>query len=322
MGRVIRVAISRSLIFVFACFIAGLLAGPTEAEAPADANPARRLAAMLDQYRNKEILTIRGADLIGAYGASLIPFAEVYVSDSSKLVRWQACALLWQLGTRESEGTPERRKVVELLVRTLDDPEALVWQKAAQWLLSFTEPDFSEPSKQFVRALLRKYQQERLPELVLVVGVANMHSELTFLNGLLGGEGSSGRGGGWYGSKSWAARRARARMGVREDIQRCIEMVEAEPDKIVRYGTLFDHLQYLRQSQAVSVLVRYLNRNEPSQYRSPDASLLPARYLAAAALGQMLRGFPVKKEASLYHKEDILVCRKWMALQKKWDIIR
>lgn len=316
----------RQTVAAAACWIALLGCGDAQAQQDLIAESLeQQLVLLMDQQRAHEALSVDTKQLVAAHGARLISALEPYLEDPSERVRWQACALLWRLNAETSLGERDRRRIVDGLVHALDDPEALVWQKAAGWLLSFTEADFSESAKQALHGLLTQRRSASIRDLALIVGVANMRSKLPLLEGLLIDEREFEQGphaGRWYGTDSWAARRVRARMGIEADITRCLELVEAEPDKIVRYGTLFGHLQYLRQPQVIPMLARYLNSDEPPLFQSHDSQLAPASSWAAAALGQMLRGFPVKKEVGNLTQEDITRCRRWMAAQQTWDLIR
>ena len=291
-------------------------------------DPEKLMEALMSQHRNQDIVSIRSDELVKSYGIKLMPSIEQYLKDPSERVRWTACVLLWQLRKHDSTSPAERQHIVYLLVERLNDSSGLVHQAAPNRLLDFSAADFSEASKNLLKNFLteRLEKKAEVRDIVLVVGVANMKTELSVLEGLLIDETQYEKkphAGVWYGTTGWAARKARARMGVEKDIHRCIKLVTSEPDPIVRYAILFDDLQYVRQPQIIPVLSKYLHSPEPSLVVESDSVLLPARYWAVGALAKILQDFPIKKDAELlYREEDIEVCRNWMLAQKKWKIIR
>jgi len=125
----------------------------------------------------------------------------------------------------------------------------------------------------------------------------------------------------WQSSLMWSALRARARMGIREDIQRCIELVESHPDEDYRVAWLLDQLSYVRRPEVVSYLQTYLNSDKLERYKGADTIRLSHGQRAGMALAKMLRGFPGKKDSGV-NKEGMKRCRKWMTEQKESDIIR
>jgi hypothetical protein len=56
--------------------------------------------------------------------------------------------------------------------------------------------------------------------------------------------------------------RARARMGVKEDILRCIDLVESHPDEDYRVTWLLHGLSYVRQPEVINYLQKYLNSDK------------------------------------------------------------
>jgi hypothetical protein len=127
----------------------------------------------------------------------------------------------------------------------------------------------------------------------------------------------------WYYTAGWAARLARARMGVREDIERCLELVESVQDANERVLRLFHDVGYIRQPQAIEYLKTYfLSDLRLPPTNSGELGEPVANYLMPI-LANALRDFPVaSREGRTYSEEERETCRKWMAEQKGWDIIR
>jgi hypothetical protein len=110
-------------------------------------------------------------------------------------------------------------------------------------------------------------------------------------------------------------------MGVKEDVKRCIEVVEAHPDESYRVIFLLDRISYVRQPEVVEYLKKYLFIDKPEKPASEGHMRMSYAHRAAMALAQMLRGFPGNPEYG-GNQKTIEECRKWMSKQKKWNIIR
>ncbi|MCU0665488.1 MAG: hypothetical protein MUF05_00060 [Candidatus Omnitrophica bacterium] len=288
------------------------------------------LATLMSQTKNREAVTIRTNQLVETYGVNLLPFLERYMHDDSEHVRYISCAMLWQIGVNNAPLKADRIRIVGILTRSLADSSPLVQPHVAKCLLDFTASDFSRDTKKWLENDFLSYYAKSdssrdFHNIILICGVADIKSILSLLKNLLEDERQYEKkehAGSWYGTTSWAARRARARMGSKEDIIRCIQLVEQEKDKMMRYSVLFSRLQYIRQPEVIPVLAKYLNSDEGPLYESDDTILLPARYWAAEALGIMLEDFPARKEVSLFTEQDITLCRKMISAKKEWKIIR
>jgi hypothetical protein len=237
----------------------------------------------------------------------------------------------------------------------------------AERLLHFASADFSEVSKELVRELfvgaIEDGNRHLRRDILLLVGVADLRSELPRLKKFIDENEDKLKQKHekrlaewrqvvermperrrayyahtllkqyWQSSLVWAALRARARMGLKEDTQRCIELVESHPDEDYRVIRLLKELSYVRQAEVVDYLWGYLVSDKETLYRSND--VVPSRHasVAAEALSEMLGGFPSKRGRGA-DPETVKRCRKWMAEQKQkqqqaekpeekqWDIIR
>ena len=128
----------------------------------------------------------------------------------------------------------------------------------------------------------------------------------------------------WYYTTGWVARLARARMGVKKDIEICIKLLESEFKKnpnMIHF--MFEHLGFIRQPESINCLKNYFGSNISLSGTIPGLEgELAASYLIDI-LSDSLYDFPVKKKIGrTYTPEDIELCRKWMAEQKEWKIIR
>ena len=301
------------------------------------------------------------------YGLALLPFLEEYIADANERVRWQSyCSMI--LVALDSNDVVARQGIVyKLLTRMRDD---VVRNSAylASRLLQFETADFSGEAKrlvqqQFQRALDGGMTYEAR-DIFLLVGVADLKSELPRLKQFIEEReqklrsyrareveelqeslrgSSSGPSGGqqrwlerqwWQGTLVWAALRARARMGVKDDIERCIQLVDSHPNEDYKVGKPLRDLVYVRQPEVVDYIYDYLK----SDRKTPDdpPCVLGEAYASRAvrALSEMLRGFPARRDLVHADTGTIERCREWMAEQKQkqleaekpeekqWDIIR
>lgn len=274
----------------------------------------------MDAHREWRSIPTSDGVIAKKYGLKLLPQLEHYRNDASERIRWHVHDLLWSVARGlNPDDVVNRQRIVKTLVEGLEDKSHLVQHVVSGRLFSFRAKDFSEASK----ALIHKMPMGKNPDrgVILVCGVANMKSELPRLKELLYVDEPT-LGLPWT-STSWAACKARARMGVQEDINRCIERVEAYPDEIHKIGFLLKNISYIRQPQVVEYLRKYLDSDTVIITGSKTFPISYARR-AAAALSRMLPDFPVpgKADSLSYTKEDIERCRKWMSEQKTWEILK
>ncbi len=292
------------------------------------------------------------------YGTTLFPYLEDYFEDSNENVRWHSYhsyASIAYVGIDANDVFSRRRIVYKLLTRLRDDESVKNKQYLGSRLLQFTTAnDFNNDANGVLSQLLSKILSgERLysqRDIVLLIGVADMKSELPRLQELMENieeklkkdheneiESLRSRIGKrkdplgifdrrlkkqyWQNTLFWHALRARARMGVEEDISRCIELVQLHPDEDYRVSFLLKELAYIRQPEVVDYLYTYLKSDKLGRYGGHDVIRRSYAQRSAMALATMLRDFPGSKSYG-GNPERIERCRLWMSEQAKWDIIR
>jgi hypothetical protein len=197
---------------------------------------------------------------------------------------------------------------------------------AVTLLMNFTAKDFNSGAREMIRQALARENISR--HHVLICGVANIEEELPHLKELLIDEieyqaKTKRRGKKWYYTVGWAARLARARIGVKEEINKCIELVDAEKDFHARVTRLLHDTGYIRQPAAITYLQGYLESDQRLSAVSPPIPGEPVSSYVMSILAECLRNYPVKRrEARGYAQEEIDLCRKWMAQQTTWDVRR
>lgn len=209
-------------------------------------------------------------------------------------------------------------------------------RQAANWLLTFRAEDFSDESKALIRQSLAKERPSR--GIVLICGVACMEDQLPILEKMLIDElkhqsevDKQRIGLPWYYTTGWSARLARARMGVKEDITKCLQLVETVENLDRRVITLLRDVGYIRQPQAIEHLQKYLESDKRLSPVSPPVPGNPVASYVLDILIDCLKDFPVARKLGRGYKwEQIEQARKWMTEQKQklaqekkqWDIIR
>lgn len=217
-----------------------------------------------------------------------------------------------------------KQEVVYKLAKAFVDPNLGLSGRASTWLQTFTEKDFNNKAKLIIRGAMGKPSKGT----VLICGVANIQEELPRLKGLLVDELEFEKKTGehWRFELSWKARLARARMGVKEDVDRCISLIEQEVDTNKNFR-LLRVLGYIRQPESIESLKKYFLSDLKLPPTNPSIGGEPYSHYLMPILGDNLSNFPVKKDgtakrARSYNKEEIELCRKWMSEQTEWKIIR
>ena len=332
--------IERLVKMKIASILAGVLVVLTTAVAEADPGPdANEVYAAL-----RESLHQIGSDEVVSVFVSLEQLKKVnpdkvlsllaeYENDAHLGVRHSV--YYYEYALASAHPRPEvRREVAERFVGAVVDPNDRRMRAAVtQYLLSFRSEDFSDAAKGMLRsALLRKNVHHSE---VLVCGVADMKEDLAQLKALVIDEmaydAEVKRTGNtkWYFTNGWAARLARARMGVTEDIDKCIKLVD---DEIERGGyfegrgdtpvtRLLSDIGYIRQPRAIEYLQQQLGSNRKLWGSHGDPSEPVASYVLDL-LADCLEDFPIeKKRGRFYSPQEIEQGRTWMS-KKQWKIIR
>jgi hypothetical protein len=239
-----------------------------------------------------------------------IPLVENYRKSGDPRVRYDAYRMV-MLSTHRTTNTLEKQRGVEMCLEAFKDPDEDL--RSFPLRLGFLQArDFSENAKDIIRREIQKQETPAL-DLVLLVGVADITSELDHLAELKKQDGGvfenlaekyrpSNLPGvppvacPWGGSVAWAAAKARARMGVKEEIEFCINLVEGFPDEEYRVKSLLRDLSYVRQPEVIVYLRKYLSSDKkirivgsPVPSGNPGVAFLPYSTCATDALREMIR---------------------------------
>ena len=201
--------------------------------------------------------------IVQKYGSRIIPYALNLIQDPNEPVKRFGYGLLRSVG-RELSSLQERKIIANVLVKGLED--SAVSDFNARYLMrDYVKNDFSEDTKQdikrqFSQVLSEQRRDHYAKHIIEVVGVADIRSEFDSLKTLV----DKVKGPLMPFSKSghkmaFHASKARARMGVKEDIDRCIAIVDAivnakDYKNNPPLGLLLEHLEYIRQPEVVEYI--------------------------------------------------------------------
>ena len=299
-----------------------LIAGDSASTQPASLDDL--LKDKMADIRAKVGSGIDSVQLTTTYGYRLVAAAEKYVNDTNPQVRRMAQFLMLKAGAISNK-KDERQAVVDKLLPMVDEGPFYADISSAL-LSSYRTEDFSEAAKEILRNKLTssKYIKDRI---VLLVGLADIKSELPELKGLVDqlqeplkplSRKPAHR-------LAFAALMARARMGVKEDIQRCIEIVESHPNEKEKLQVLFDKITYIRQPEIVDYLKAYffMDKIDPGPHERLG---MPYAQRIGIYLSQMLPDFPwlkpTGKEKDADFDDWVKYNREWLNKQTTWNIER
>ncbi len=288
---------------------------------------AKLRVIMSKRRQNEPFGAISEKDMRAVEYERFLSLLEPYEHDSEWTVR--NLAYQYEVRLARIQKRPEvRQQVVKRLTEGLFSGRC---KAASKWLLSFEQEDFSEESKAMIREALAKPQLNRTggAPIVWICGVANMREQLPYLKTLLIDEEAYrddpdvGRGTRWYYTTGWAARLARARMGVEAEIERCLELVQSEENLHTRVTVLLNDVGYIRQPAAIDLLREYLESDERLYPVTPAVPGEPVASYVINIIGECLEDFPLKtRDYRGYKQEEIEEAREWMAKQEEWKIKR
>jgi len=284
-----------------------------------------KVANMMDKCRNQQPLGgLSNQQLKTVDPNYLLRVLEPYQNDQT----WTVRRLTYWYEFRLAQAQPIRKVRQEVVQRLVKASITSSVKQVNKWLLTFMEQDFTQDVKEMIRQSLQRDKVNRWH--ILICGVARIDDQLPILEKMLIDEmeyqakvEKQRVGKKWYYTTGWSARLARARMGVKEDINKCLQLVETVENLDRRVITLLRDVGYTRQPEAIEFLQRYL---ESQQRLSPVKPTAPGQPVASYVLDILidcLKDFPIERKPGRGYKwKQIEQAREWMKEQKKWDIIR
>ncbi len=225
---------------------------------------------------------ITDEDLAQADPNEILRIIAPYKNDKDYGVKSRAFFIERRLAHLHKQDVKLRQRVVDDLI------EAHLTKSMSTYndLMEFTQKDFSKDSKKkILNALNMKSIYKGIVE---ICGVANIPEALPILEKLLFDETEfqaryAGKTSGyipkWYHNVGWKARLARARMGNKDDINKCISLIEHEVDTKGQYRVLKD-LGYIHQPESIESLKKYFLSDLRRRSRIPgEEGMSYSRYL-------------------------------------------
>jgi hypothetical protein len=204
--------------------------------------------------------------ILSKYGENDIPKIQEYYQSSDSRKRLCAYSRLGKIA--ESTHNPSlKRKIAEMLVVKLNDKSNFA---TISFILEKLLNYFSVKAK---NQLLKYFENGLEPkeQIIELLGTANVRKAIPKLEKLLVYEKADKidmslprfSRYNWHVTKkqriSWYARRTLARLGVKEQIEKCIEILNAKYPKKRDWWLSVDDLNYIRQPQTMDILLRYMN---------------------------------------------------------------
>jgi hypothetical protein len=261
------------------------------------ASPAKATVDDLMQAVRQNKPGMRSVDIVKLYGDSVISTAEEYVKDPNFDVRLNAYMMMQQaaLGSKNLE---TRRHVVDVLLESAfsDTDKYYNVRLLDELRQKYRSEDFSERSKILLRAKLSATPDARI---ILVVGASGDTSQMEKLKEICDKAKEPLQPWKVFEKEenilAFAALRARARMGVKDDIASCIQIVDSCPNEDIQL-ILMDRLSYVRQPEVIEYINRYLNSDKYEPYAGEDVGRMTYAQRAMDALSNMLEDFPTRGE--------------------------
>jgi hypothetical protein len=300
--------------------------------------------------------------LTARYGTALLPDLKAYVRDPNTTVASQVNRSLIILSNQPRSGEERVEIVTWLMEMFREQYETTcrTGPDMGHHLLAFSRAsDYSPAAKEILRELFLHVADGTcenpyyIRDILLLVGIADMRSELPCLQELIerwdeplreryqrsvdeaqmGVDRSEGKvfqddlkrlrkTTYWQDTTLWTALLVCARMGVQEDIDRCIEMAESHPNPDYRSIRLFGELAYVCRPEVVEYLARYPDNDERPSFRASDVIVMSYAQSAAKAIRKMLDGTPVRFPYSTPSRKDIEALKTWMTEQTEWRFVR
>lgn len=238
-------------------------------------------------------------ELLSKYPDYTLKVIKPYQQDGIPRVRWSANMIARQIGIKASIGTKIRKDAVLQLVKACFDPDSLVWQNAAKWLLEFHEADFTIEAQQILGDHLIK--EPVRDQVILVVGITNLGGMDRWLRQKSG--------------KHFNALLALARLGDDEAAVEAVERIDKVENIDLRVRKYLHQLGYTRHRIALEYIASYLDSNEGEITKAQSGDYSAPSY-KNVALDVIAKHFPEslikKNDSRRYSKGDFDKARLWL----------
>ncbi len=275
--------------------VAPVVADAAQAVAPVVADAAQAVAEEMEEARRH-----KGSFHEKVSAASpLEVLAELrkYINDPDKRVRIRALDLAGWVSHQKHTTRNVRQQAIRFFLDVAStNLDGDTRDDAVRSLTGFSRADFTGQMRQEIYQLLQKSPSGNL---ALLAGVADVRAAAPQLRKLAD-------------SGNWNAQLALARMGDPMAIQYVIAKVEGVENRPGRLDKPLHYLAFIRQPQAVEVLLKYLFSDERTAPSPPDVGSSPHASFAFDELKGIIEGFPDGIAG-----RDVLIARarQWVAQQ-------
>jgi hypothetical protein len=237
------------------------------------ADAAHEVMQLMEDARHNKVPPLRDS-VLSAPPAQVLAELRKYMHDPDKRVRYRIPFIASSVG--HEHGQVRRQTIDFLLELATANPSDLVAEASIETLTSFSTGDFTTPQRQQIQELLSGSPTEKL---LLLAGVAEVRAAAPQLRQ-------------WADKGRWPAQLSLARMGDPNAVTAVISTVEGTTDERRRLAML-DDLAFIRQPEAVAVLLEYLFSDKRTIALPPDVGSVGYAYRALSPLGTAVEGFPV-----------------------------
>ncbi len=230
--------------------------------------------------------------------AQVLAELRKYLRDPADGARLEVVGLASVVGSKHPQRGVQQQAARLVLDVALGDADYGVRDFALSRLHRFFSHDAFKDDMR--RDIHRALQQKNLNGyLVQVAGIAEVRSAAPRLRQLAN-------------AGSWSAQLALARMGDPMAIRYVIDRVEGSKDEVRRVRSLLDSLAYIRQPEAVEVIIKYLFSDKSTPASPPDVGSVPYSYYAVRLLEEIIEGFPTGIANT---EAGIVRARQWITQQ-------
>ncbi len=254
--------------------------------APVLADAGTVVAQQIEKARRNQPADLDDLDRVQAQPPTeVLTELRKYMRDSSKGVREEVTSLArlvaWKHAAR---GVRQQaaRLILDMLLADADNDVRLLAVNGLVRL--FLRADFSDRMRQEINQLVQQLDQlgpaiDLRENIILLAGVADVRTAAPRLRQLANGG-------------SWPAQLALARLGDPLTIHYVIDRLEGVKDEVKRVRRLDKDLAFIRQPEAVEIILKYLFSDKSTPASPPDVGSVRYSYYAAEALGEIIEGFP------------------------------
>jgi hypothetical protein len=236
-----------------------------------------------------------------------------YTSDTLETIRSLAYDAIAVTG-QKAKNQKLRQSAVGILVDGCMDKQASMRKNIAKQLEHYLKPDFTEPSKKKLTALLR-LESNYYENTIKLIGYLEMITQTNVLKAMLDSGKTKNK------TLEWDIHLSLARLGNKDDIKYCTDLVRNTGlnDKVVY--NLFPDLAYTHSREAIDYMIEVLNKDSKDCFSpNPDNPVkIPCAYRVMEFLAPLVKNFPLKtdKDGELDvddYEKALIICREWFKL--------